>query len=132
MNAMLYLTPAQLCARWLGRISEKTLANWRSGKKGPRYKRFGSRILYPLDGVEDWERQQEHESTSEYSTRAQKAEGKASKRAPAESPAARKRREASERITAEVGDIGREIERLIARRDELTAQVECPRRRRAG
>ena len=47
MIAVLYLTPAQLCARWLGRISEKTLANWRSGKKGPRYKRFGSRILYP-------------------------------------------------------------------------------------
>lgn len=132
MIAVLYLTPAQLCARWLGRISEKTLANWRSGKKGPRYKRFGSRILYPLDGVEEWERDQEHESTSEYSTRAQKAEGKASKRTPAESPAARKRREANKRITAEMGEIGLEIERLIARRDELAAEAERPWRRRAG
>lgn len=132
MTAVLYLTPAQLCARWLGRISDKTLANWRSDQKGPRYKRFGSRILYPLDGVEEWEREQEHQSTSEYSTRAKKAAGKTTKRTSAETSAARKQREATERIAAEMGEIGREIERLLARRDELAAQIERPRRRRAG
>ena len=63
-----YLTPAELAARLQGAVNVKTLANWRCGatKRGPRFRRFGNKILYPIDGVELWERAQEFGSTHEY------------------------------------------------------------------
>jgi hypothetical protein len=50
------LTPQALAERWQGQISLVTLATWRSRKLGPRYIKIGGRVLYPLDGVEEWER----------------------------------------------------------------------------
>lgn len=38
-------------ARHLG-LAEKTLANWRSAGKGPRYSRIGRTILYRLDDLD--------------------------------------------------------------------------------
>ena len=69
VTAALYLSPKEVSDRWAGKISEKTLANWRSdpsGEKGPRFKRFGNRILYPLDSVTEFEVRMDHGSTSEY------------------------------------------------------------------
>jgi hypothetical protein len=50
------LTPQALADRWQSQISLVTLATWRSRKQGPKYIKLGGRVLYPLDGVEDWEK----------------------------------------------------------------------------
>jgi hypothetical protein len=50
------LTPQALTERWQNSITLVTLATWRSRKLGPRYIKIGGRVLYPLDGVEEWER----------------------------------------------------------------------------
>ena len=50
------LTPLELVERWKGSITAITLATWRSRKQGPKYVKVGSRVLYPLNGVEDYER----------------------------------------------------------------------------
>jgi hypothetical protein len=49
------MTPQALVERWQGSITLVTLATWRSRKLGPRYIKIGGRVLYPLDGVEEWE-----------------------------------------------------------------------------
>lgn len=48
------LTPEETAARL--RLEPKTLANWRSKRVGPPFRKFGSRVLYPLDLLEQWER----------------------------------------------------------------------------
>jgi predicted DNA-binding transcriptional regulator AlpA len=53
-----FLTPAELVARWGGVISIRTLANWRSKGKGPRFVRLGGRtspLAYRLADIEAWE-----------------------------------------------------------------------------
>lgn len=50
-----YLTPAELVARYRGTITVRTLANWRSTGEGPRYTKVGGRVLYPVQGVIEWE-----------------------------------------------------------------------------
>lgn len=52
----LNLTPAEAAERL--RIPEKTLANWRNKRVGPPFRKFGRRVLYPLDQLEKWERDQ--------------------------------------------------------------------------
>lgn len=61
-----YLTPAELSARFKGRISVRTLANWRCLGHGPRYTKVGGSILYPLAEVEAWEASRTVNSTSGY------------------------------------------------------------------
>lgn len=51
----LYLTPAELCDRWRGQVTPKTLANWRHRGEGPAYVKTGGKILYPVDGVQRYE-----------------------------------------------------------------------------
>jgi Helix-turn-helix domain len=46
------LTSREVSERW--RISEKTLANWRSAGSGPPYAKFGASVRYPLDKFERW------------------------------------------------------------------------------
>jgi hypothetical protein len=50
------LTPEELKARYCGRISLKTLANWRSTGGGPSFTKVGSRVFYRLPDILDWER----------------------------------------------------------------------------
>ena len=50
------LTIAELISRWRGGVSRGTLANWRSSGVGPRWKKIGATILYPLAEVEAYER----------------------------------------------------------------------------
>lgn len=49
-----YLTSKEVADRW--RLSDKTLANWRHAGKGPPFIRVGSRVLYPIEGINAWER----------------------------------------------------------------------------
>lgn len=52
-----YLSPGDLVARWRGRIKLQTLANWRTPKinRGPRFTRVGTRVLYSIEAVIDFE-----------------------------------------------------------------------------
>ena len=50
------LTIDELLARWRYGVSRGTLANWRSKGSGPPWRKIGATILYPLAGVEAYER----------------------------------------------------------------------------
>lgn len=50
-----YLTPNELCARYKGAISPRTLANWRSQRIGPAFVKIGGRVLYAVEAVLRWE-----------------------------------------------------------------------------
>lgn len=64
MNAA-FLTACQLVARWNGVITTGTLANWRTKKVGPSYMKMRGRVLYPLDSVVSWERENQREITAQ-------------------------------------------------------------------
>jgi hypothetical protein len=49
-----FLTSKELSDRW--RLSDQTLANWRYAGKGPPFTRVGSRVLYPIDGINAFEK----------------------------------------------------------------------------
>ena len=53
MKSSELLTTKQLAQRW--HISESTLHHWRANEFGPAFTRIGSRVLYPLAEVEQYE-----------------------------------------------------------------------------
>jgi hypothetical protein len=57
------LTPEEVSARWKGTIKVQTLTGWRNKRKGPPFVKFGSRVLYPLDRLVEWEKKQTVETT---------------------------------------------------------------------
>jgi hypothetical protein len=57
-TTMKYLNAVQLAARWEGAVTTGTLANWRSQGRGPSFVKVGSKVLYPVDKLEEWERLQ--------------------------------------------------------------------------
>lgn len=48
-------TPSELARRW--RISRKTLANWRSLGRGPRWIKIGHAVRYPIAEIQRAEKQ---------------------------------------------------------------------------
>jgi hypothetical protein len=62
----MYLTPDEVSARFGGRITVRTLANWRWAGSGPKFTRAGGRILYPVKELEDWEERRTVAHTSQY------------------------------------------------------------------
>lgn len=54
-----FLNAVQLAKRWNNAVSPGTLANWRSQGKGPPYQKIGSKVLYRLDLVIEWEQKQQ-------------------------------------------------------------------------
>lgn len=61
-----YLTPTQVADRYAGRVSVRTLANWRWAGTGPKFTRVGGRILYPVDDLVAWEKNRTVSHTGEY------------------------------------------------------------------
>lgn len=57
-----YYTPEEVRDR-LRLKSLYTLANWRNRRVGPPFRKFGSRVLYPADLLEQWEKDQTVETT---------------------------------------------------------------------
>jgi hypothetical protein len=47
------LTTKELSKRWS--LSEGTLSNWRSLKKGPKYTKIGRRVVYRIKDIEKFE-----------------------------------------------------------------------------
>lgn len=67
MQAEIYLTPTEVSERFGGKISVRTLANWRSGGNGgPPYTKLGGRVVYPLSRLVEWETNRTVSSTAEY------------------------------------------------------------------
>jgi len=56
----------QVSARYNGRISTRTLANWRTQGKGPKYIRRGGKIFYPVKFLNEWDEKNTYQSTSNY------------------------------------------------------------------
>ena len=53
--AACHLTPADLAGRWV--VSTRTLARWRSARKGPTWLRLHGRVRYRLADVLAYERE---------------------------------------------------------------------------
>lgn len=63
MNQATYLNQAE--AAGLLRISERTLERWRVEGVGPRFRRFGRRVIYSKLDLENWADGRCYQSTSE-------------------------------------------------------------------
>lgn len=62
-----YLTPKEVSDHFGGRISTRTLANWRSiGNVGPKFLKLGGKILYPAEEIAAWEQRRTVSGTTEY------------------------------------------------------------------
>lgn len=61
-----YLTPSDVAARYKGKITVRTLANWRSQGISPPFVKVGGRILYEKRALEEWERTRTVQCTSNY------------------------------------------------------------------
>ncbi len=62
------LTPAEVSEHFDGKVSTRTLSNWRCmGGNGPPYIRLGNKIFYPEDLLIEWEAKQIFTSTQQYS-----------------------------------------------------------------
>lgn len=66
LSNKLFLTPEEVCLRYGGNLHVRTLANWRSQGTGPEYTKIGGLIMYPLSKLEEYERRQTVQSTSQY------------------------------------------------------------------
>lgn len=67
MQQEVYLTPAEVSQRYGGKISTRTLSNWRSSGNGSLpFIKVGGRVMYPLSKVIEWEEKRTVSSTSEY------------------------------------------------------------------
>ena len=53
-----FLTPAELAARWGGRMTTATLNQWRYLGRGPRYVKLGQSVVYSLEAIEQYEAEQ--------------------------------------------------------------------------
>ena len=62
MNQTTYLTQAE-SADFL-RLSERTLERWRVEGNGPRFRRFGRRVVYAKSDLENWADGRCYQSTS--------------------------------------------------------------------
>jgi len=61
-----YFTTKTLAKYW--HISARTLERWRSEGSGPRFTKFGHRVLYHIDEVTAYREANTHQHTSQYAT----------------------------------------------------------------
>ncbi len=57
-----HLSQIELAARW--NISHRTLERWRWTGEGPRFVKLGGRVVYRLEDIEEYEREQIRQSTA--------------------------------------------------------------------
>lgn len=63
----LFFTPDELVERYGGKVTVRTLANWRSMGISPPFTKVGGRILYRVSDIEEWEKRRTVSSTANYS-----------------------------------------------------------------
>ena len=56
MSNPMFLTLNEVVERYRDQISEGTLRNWRSMRIGPSFIKIGKGVLYPLEGLDRWDR----------------------------------------------------------------------------
>jgi hypothetical protein len=56
LDAGTFLTEAEMVTRYRGKVTAGTLKNWRSQGRGPPFVKIGRQVLYPINGLEAWER----------------------------------------------------------------------------
>jgi hypothetical protein len=61
-----FLSPQELSDRYEGRITVRTLNNWRSSGNGPPFTKLGGAVLYPVQKLVEWEERNTVQSTSQY------------------------------------------------------------------
>lgn len=61
-----FLTPCEVAQRYEGKITVRTLANWRSQGIGPPFVKVGGRILYRSKILAEWEDRRTVNSTQDY------------------------------------------------------------------
>lgn len=54
-----FMSAEDLALRYGGKVSVKTIANWRSTGTGPAYTKIGSRVFYAHSDVLKWELQRQ-------------------------------------------------------------------------
>lgn len=57
ISARIYLSPAQLAARYSGNLSIRSLERMRASGEGPRFLKLQRKVMYALQDVEAWEAQ---------------------------------------------------------------------------
>lgn len=61
MKTQKYLTTIQLAERW--QMHKQSLADWRVRGKGPVFVKLGKKVLYALQDIELWEKENIKSST---------------------------------------------------------------------
>lgn len=61
-----FFTPNDLVDRYGGKVTLRTLANWRSSGMSPPYTKVGGRVLYPKDKLYEWEQKRTFNATASY------------------------------------------------------------------
>jgi hypothetical protein len=52
-----FLTPEEVSQRYRGEITVGTLRNWRSMRIGPSFVKIGKAVLYPVEELDAWDKQ---------------------------------------------------------------------------
>ncbi len=52
-----FLTMAEVSERYRGEVFVGTLRNWRAQRVGPPFIKIGKSVLYPVQGLDDWDKQ---------------------------------------------------------------------------
>lgn len=58
-----FLTPSALAQRWS--LEPNTLGQWRWNGRGPKYLKIGRRVLYRLNDIEEFEKRNLRQHTSQ-------------------------------------------------------------------
>jgi hypothetical protein len=61
-----FLTTEEVSIRYGGRISVRTLQNWRNLGQGPAFTKAGGKVLYSVERLVEWEQRNTVNSTSQY------------------------------------------------------------------
>ena len=56
MPEIRFLTAEEVSERYRGEVSVGTLRNWRVQRVGPPFIKIGKSVLYPVQGLEEWDR----------------------------------------------------------------------------
>jgi hypothetical protein len=56
MSDAKFLTPEEVSARCRGEVTVGTLRNWRAMRIGPAYGKIGKAVLYPVDELDAWDK----------------------------------------------------------------------------
>ncbi len=50
-----FLTAEEVSERYRGEVSVGTLRNWRAQRVGPPFIKIGKSVLYPVQGLDEWD-----------------------------------------------------------------------------